>query len=454
MGDHIFLQSVSLGVMGSLPVFTRTLYPSASLFYCYRPSTGEVVQHNQEAQRCMWVEVTVFLDMLPDVYVRCYVIRLWDYMQSINVGKSFLMKVAVCVLNVSQQDGFLLRYRVMSADFFWGIILHTTLNVFNIMLEYDKWIILMMPYSVTRSALIISLCHYYDRFQPDLVRLIGDFDRSCKEMRIAITTYKCNRGIIWSAIIVLVVISMLLTVVIKRISMHDSDCQQLISSLILGVVGVIPVFTRMFYISAFLFYCYSLKTRFEILNSHCKILVSQLLTTDVRCGYPVSDDVRLEKVRTMHGQLCSIIEKLNDAYGWRLLLFFMTIFLDFLHDVYVYGYIKQLWGSMQIIFFVINMVALYVSTAVPAGLEESTLLLQRDMREASLSRIDSRSQFQAKLIMLARPVHISAAGFCKVNKTLLLTIILTLATYLVMLGQFNPTIQKLINERSKTNNTN
>nr|CAD7414793.1 unnamed protein product [Timema poppensis] len=187
----------------------------------------------------------------------------------------------------------------------------------------------------------------------------------------------------------------------------------------------------MFYTSAFLFYCYSLKTRFEILNSHCRILVSQLLTTDVRCGYPVAEDVRLEKVRVMHGQLCGVIEKLNDAYGWRLLLFFMTIFLDFLHDVYVYGYIRQLWGSMQIIFFVINTVALYVSTAVPASLEES-----------------------AKLIMLARPVHISAAGFCKVNKTLLLTIILTLATYLVMLGQFNPTIQKLINERSKTNNTN
>nr|CAD7449161.1 unnamed protein product [Timema bartmani] len=52
----------------------------------------------------------------------------------------------------------------------------------------------------------------------------------------------------------------------------------------------------------------------------------------------------------------------------------------------------------------------------------NALLLQQDLHEAPLSKIDFRSQFQAQLIMLARPVHISAAGFCKVNKTLLLTV--------------------------------
>ena len=157
---------------------------------------------------------------------------------------------------------------------------------------------------------------------PRLIQEVDVFDQHfCKDGGV-IRNPLMNRGSVWVLISTISSLSILL--------MHSLFIKANSLKVVKIIVGCYTYNVRQLWIYLYIFFCFNLKSRFkDVQKKWCKHV-------DTITTYKYSNNIEknLEAVRLEYANLCRIVENMSQCFGYHLSLYYITVFLEIINDIF------------------------------------------------------------------------------------------------------------------------
>nr|CAD7579447.1 unnamed protein product [Timema californicum] len=307
------------------------------------------------------------------------------------------------LINLFQNDVFLLRRRWLSAHVFVPLAIHATALCVSKFLEPAKWWSFITPYYyLPRSVVVILLSLYYDQFLPKLIVFIESFDANITE--IARGIYFPNRSsgkMIWFSSGVIAILYLFLSLDIDV--MISCACRPRI---LLDVCNTLPLASRELYAIMFAFFCHNLTVRFR----HFKSLLEYSVSTKVEvASYGLETryvrarrlEENLEAIRLYHTKLSQAVSLLNDCYGIRISFYFITVTVEILLDLYMCFMSHKIGIPLKpISFVIINLVTFWLIAEYAGRLFDTNREILDHLKLIPVLPMNRDSQFQVMMVLV------------------------------------------------------
>jgi hypothetical protein len=221
--------------------------------------------------------------------------------------------------NVIQNDGRLLKHSVSSLHAFWGPFIVGIATALNTHFETDNFLSHIGIFYIARGISIAVLSSYYDRYLPELIFRIEEFNTIIRSY-IKDTPKKKNTSgkVILYITCIGYVILMCVNVTVLSI-MNEHNFPRIANK----ICDSFTFLTRQLFVLMYTYFCYNIKL---ILRSISSIWRQNIQTIAInKPGDPASPEERLEVIRLLHAEVIHTVELLNIAYGLRLLVY-VTIY--------------------------------------------------------------------------------------------------------------------------------
>jgi hypothetical protein len=221
--------------------------------------------------------------------------------------------------NVIQNDGRLLKHSVLSLHAVWGPFIVGIATVLNTHFETDNFLSHMGLFYITRGLSIALLSSYYDKYLPELIYRIEEFNVITRSHINDISKNKNKHGrvilyISCTAYIILMCINVTVLSIMNKYSLSHIGNK---------ICDSFTFLTRQLFVIMYMYFCHNIKL---ILRSISIIWRQNIKTVAInKPGDPTSPEERLEVIRLLHAEVVHTVELLNKAYGLRLLLY-VTIY--------------------------------------------------------------------------------------------------------------------------------
>ncbi|XP_050432505.1 uncharacterized protein LOC126840663 [Adelges cooleyi] len=173
-------------------------------------------------------------------------------------------------------------------------------------------------------------------------------------------------------------------------------------------------------------------------------------------GSPVSHQT-LESERLAHSQLCDIVKDLSLAFGPQLVSYLFCVFLEHLARFYFMTYHPESMSSnldtannvkalQPLMFIVHSWIGVYLIAYLSDKVTESSKDIITSLRSIPIWKLPRCHSTQIMLFMTqvqCSNTEVTACGLFKVNKTILSSITMSLATYIIVVIQLSPNIKQI-----------
>jgi hypothetical protein len=235
--------------------------------------------------------------------------------------------------NVIQNDGRLLKYKLLSLHTLWGPLIVGLATILNTRFETENLLSYIGLFYITRGISMALFSCYYDKFLPQLIFKIEEFN-------VAIMSY-CNnipkkrnvkthgRLVLYFACIGYIIL-MCINVIVLSI-LNDYDFPHIGNK----ICDSFTFLTRQLFVLMYMYFCYNIKLILCSISSIWRQSVKKIIINNP--GDTVPPEERLEAIRLLHAEVVQTMEHVNAAYGLRL-LFYVTIYcLEVLLSLYEFS---------------------------------------------------------------------------------------------------------------------
>jgi hypothetical protein len=255
--------------------------------------------------------------------------------------------------NVIQNDGRLLKHSLLSLHSFWGTFIVGITTILNTYFETENFLSHMAMFYIARGISIPLLSVYYDKYLPELVFRIEEFNITIRSyINEAPNKRNLNthgRLILYISSIGYIILMGANVTVLSII--NDYKFPQIGNK----ICDSFTFLTRQFFVIMYIYFCYNIKL---ILCSIRRIWRQNIQTSEInKPGEPTSLEEKFEIIRLLHAEVVQTVELLNTAYGLRL-LFYITIYCtEVLLSLYEYVY-RQ--AHFKLYFIIYSALTLYM----------------------------------------------------------------------------------------------
>ena len=268
--------------------------------------------------------------------------------------------------NALQVDVYRLQFNWLTFNIAYGIVFQITCFIIYMQVEHNHWFIPVTFVHKLRAFTVLFTCLYYERYILGIIRNIQDFDEKFGKLFFRNVTSRKWHGLTWGIYLAIL------------ISTKAGSCfyyygeQEVFSILsISSVCGIVAIFTRTAYIHTYMFLCFSVASRFLDLLEQWRHLMKQYQSYQpVYCIRKLRLEL-LEDIRLLHGHLVAIVWKINICYGVRLVSFFAFLFMEILHDLYIFTILHDRRNLCQAIFNCLNVADIILMGTVTTYLANS-----------------------------------------------------------------------------------
>jgi hypothetical protein len=223
--------------------------------------------------------------------------------------------------NVTQSDGRLLKHTLRSWHTLWGPVVVGMATIINTHFETEYFLSFIAMFYIIRGISISLLSSYYDKFLPELIYKIEEFNTIiksyCNNEPKKKKKNKHGRLVLYVACSGYFIL-MCANVTILSV-MNGYNFRHVVNKF----CDSFTFLTRQLFVIMYMYFCYNIKL---ILCSISSIWLHTLKTTVInKTGYSLPLEERLEKIRLLHAEVVQTVEIINAAYGLRL-LFYVTIY--------------------------------------------------------------------------------------------------------------------------------
>ncbi|XP_050054232.1 uncharacterized protein LOC114119935 isoform X2 [Aphis gossypii] len=207
----------------------------------------------------------------------------------------------------------------------------------------------------------------------------------------------------------------------------------------------------------YLLFCDEMCIRFRSLRTRWRMEVAKVLASMPRTTCQV-----LESERLAHAQLCDLVEEVRVAFGPRLTTYLLFVFLEhlarFYFDTYVMPTYRYKHSALEnkgvsmlesLMFLGHAWIGTYLVAYLSDTLTESSKEIITDLRNIPIWKLPQDCSEQVTFFMSQvqnSQTVITASGLFTVNKTILSSIIISLATYIIVLIQLAPDLGRVFIE--------
>ncbi|KAJ9593522.1 hypothetical protein L9F63_014915, partial [Diploptera punctata] len=255
--------------------------------------------------------------------------------------------------NSLQSNSRLLQHKWYSFNTVYGIILHAIGFSMYSYIEDTLLFPSIMKVLGCRIFIVFGTCIYYERYLLDIIRHIEYFDELFHNKFTRIVTKHKVLGFVFTMFIAIVI-----SIKIVACYIFYKYYRFEILAGIPGIFSYTPTIIRTIYIATYTFICYSVSSRFQDLLDQWKYIMKQHAFCQIFVRRTNQEeyleDEYLENIRLLHGHLVGTVKKINTCYGIRLGIYFGMLFLEILHDLYLFTYNNQQRNPAQAIFNTLN----------------------------------------------------------------------------------------------------
>lgn len=238
--------------------------------------------------------------------------------------------------NVFQNNGRLLKYRLLSFHTLWGPLIVGLATTLNTYFETENFLSYMGVFYIARGISIVLLSSYYDKFLPKLIFKIEEFDviikSYCRNNSKKRNVNTHGRLVLYVACIGYIIL-MCINVTVLSI-LNDYNFPHIGNK----ICDSFTFFTRQLLVLMYMYFCYNIKLILCSVSSIWRQSVKKIVRNDPGDTVPpVPPEERLEEIRLLHAEVAQTMEYVNAAYGLRL-LFYVTIYcLEVLLSLYEFA---------------------------------------------------------------------------------------------------------------------
>jgi hypothetical protein len=255
--------------------------------------------------------------------------------------------------NVMQDDGRSLKHSVFSLHAFWGPFVVGIATILNTHFETENFLSHIGMFYVTRGISIALLSAYYDKYLPELISRIEEFNiiirHNTKNNSKNRKPNTHGRVILYISCIGYIIL-MCINVIVLSI-MNEYNLPHIGNK----ICDSYTFLTRQLFVLMYMYFCYNVKL---VLCSISKIWWQNIETiASNKTENPVSPEEKLEFIRLLHAEVVQTVDLLNKAYGLRL-LFYVTIYCsEVLLSLYEYA---NRHGHFKLYFIIYSGLTLYM----------------------------------------------------------------------------------------------
>jgi hypothetical protein len=223
--------------------------------------------------------------------------------------------------NVVQNNGRLLKHTLFSLHTLWGPLLVGMATALNTYFETEHFLSYKGIFYMTRGISVAVLSSYYDKFLPELIYRIEEFNTvmksNCNNTRKRRNVNTHARLVLHLACVGYIILMCVNVAVLSAVDEYNFPH--------VGnkICDSFTFLTRQLFVMMYMNFCYNIKLILCSISSIWRQSVKMIVVTGSEDTVPPED--RLEAIRLLHAEAVHTVELLNSAYGLRL-LFYLTIY--------------------------------------------------------------------------------------------------------------------------------
>lgn len=258
--------------------------------------------------------------------------------------------------NTTQDDGRQLKYNPLSFHILWGPLIVGLATILNTYFETGNFLSYIGLFYITRGVSIVLLSSYYDKFLPQLISKIEEFDVVINSYRnesskVQRNINKGGRLHLYIATIGYIAL-MCINVIVLSIS-NDYNLPHIGNK----ICDSFTFLTRQLLVIMYMYLCYNIKLMLCSISRIWRGRVRRIITNN--CEDATRPEELLERVRLLHAEVVEAVECVNAAFGLRL-LFYVTIYcLEVLLSLYEF---TNRHSHFKLYFIVYSGLTLYMVT--------------------------------------------------------------------------------------------
>jgi hypothetical protein len=222
--------------------------------------------------------------------------------------------------NVIQNNGRLLKHTLFSLHTLWGPLLVGTATLLNTHSETEHFLSYIAMFYIARGMTIALISSYYDKFLPELIYRIEEFNTIMSNFNNIHGKRKMNthgRLVLYVACIGYIILMCINVAVLSVMNGYN------FTHIGNKICDSFTFLTRQLFVIMYMYFCYNIKL---ILRSISRIWRQSVKTITInRNEDTVAPEEKLEAVRLLHAEAVQTVELINAAYGLRL-LFYVAIY--------------------------------------------------------------------------------------------------------------------------------
>ncbi|XP_050535855.1 uncharacterized protein LOC126902522 isoform X3 [Daktulosphaira vitifoliae] len=205
----------------------------------------------------------------------------------------------------------------------------------------------------------------------------------------------------------------------------------------------------------YLFLCDEICKRFRSLQIRWQSEIVQIIEVDRRA---ITCQV-LESERLAHAKLCDIVDDIRTTFGPRITTYLLFVFIDHLARFYFIAYVKTAFENSHpnvksiitkdldpYLFIAHTWTGTYLIAYMSDLLTESSKTIMSHLRSIPIWKLSKESVDQVVFFMYQvqnLKTEISACGLFTVNKSIFSTMTISLATYIIVIIQLSPDLNRI-----------
>ncbi|XP_059477271.1 uncharacterized protein LOC132197761 [Neocloeon triangulifer] len=351
--------------------------------------------------------------------------------------------------NIQASDGRELKHRWCSAIFLYDIIVCLLIGTFFSYTSYclvqevkgqdDKFYLVVWLYFTalaagSRNFCQFVLCHYYAHKYPQLLTALEDYYQGIGTEILESRRYVFRLQLIPILRTVFFLIILTAASYSFFIQFHGSTWVACASYVLINLWKELPM-------SMFICICAHLRPRFDqLVLGLAKIRESDDSPESVK---------RLENLRLQYAAMMNILGILQKCYGMQLAFNILFFILDTILQLFIFFVFTS---SQNILLLTLSVYFFIAACGVIFYIDRLERKMEGLLDALNAFELEGKSlslKYQLKLFITqiaARPIKISASGFCLINNTLIAGLFGAIATYLIVMLNFAPYIVEWAND--------
>lgn len=223
--------------------------------------------------------------------------------------------------NVLQDNGCLLKHTLFSFHTLWGPFFVGMATISNTYFETEHFASYIAMFYIIRGISISLLTSYYDKFLPEIIFRIEEFNAiiksNCNKTHTRRNLNTHGRLVLYIACVGYIILMCANVAVLSLINGYNFP------RVVNKICDSFTFLTRQMFVMMYIYFCYNIKLILCSISSIWRQTVKTIVIN--KSVDPVPPEERLESVRLLHAEAVQTVELINSAYGVRL-LFYVTIY--------------------------------------------------------------------------------------------------------------------------------